>query len=416
MTATTLTLLIACALAAQVTVAAAAAWRRRRRDFLLLDASPSHASPDPSPPGDTSTDGSAWPGLREFVVERREPEDPGGAICAFDLVPTDGGPLPPYRPGQYLTLALALPATDGDAPRRVTRCYSLSTAPDPHRYRISVKRVPAPQGQPDAAPGLVSNHLHDAVGVGTRIQVKAPAGRFHLQAEAAVPLVLIAGGIGITPLLSILETVVRDDPGREVWLFYGVRNGTEHVRKARLEALAAAHPGVHLHVCYSAPTASDRPGIDFRHAGRIDVDLLRMTLRPARHAFYVCGPAPMMQTLVPALADWGVPAADIHYEAFGPSTVRPPREAQPTAASAAITFSRSGRTLPWQPAAESLLAFAEGHGIAVESGCRSGSCGGCQTRLEQGEVSYMAEPVADVADGHCLLCISVPKGPVTLGA
>jgi ferredoxin-NADP reductase len=268
----------------------------------------------------------------------------------------------------------------------------------------------------------VSSQLHDRVGVGTRLRAKAPTGGFHLQAEAGVPLVLIGAGIGVTPLLSILETVLREEPTREVSLFYGVRNGAEHIRKAQLEALAMAHPGFQLHVCYSAPTAADRSGIDYRHAGRIDLGLLRNTLKPARHAFYVCGPAPMMASLVPALGDWGVPAADIHYEAFGPSTVQPPRaphrESLSLAGSTAvaITFRESGRTLPWRAGAGSLLAFAEEHGIVVESGCRSGSCGGCQTRLEQGEVSYIAEPLADVTDGHCLLCVSVPQGPITLGA
>ncbi|MEW7977182.1 MAG: 2Fe-2S iron-sulfur cluster-binding protein [Candidatus Sedimenticola endophacoides] len=357
-----------------------------------------------------------WEGFISFEVSRREVEDEAGEVCSFYLSPLDGAPLPPYLPGQYLTFSLT---PGGESERPLVRCYSLSDRPRPEHYRITVKRVPA--AVPELPPGRSSNYLHDHVPTGARLQVRAPAGHFLLR-EEPLPVVLIGGGIGITPMLSMLNTLLAGGSGREVWLYYGVRNGREQIMKGHLRALDEAHPNLHLHLCYSDPQPADREGIDFQHRGRVDLPLLRATLRLMRYQFYVCGPRAMMESLVPGLEEWGVAPGDIHYEAFGPATLKripaaaaaqapgpgpePPRQ---------ITFSRSGRSAAWDPAAGSLLAFAEAQEIAIDSGCRSGSCGCCQTRLEAGEVSYVQEPDADIQPGHCLPCIATPRGDLVLG-
>jgi ferredoxin-NADP reductase len=227
----------------------------------------------------------------------------------------------------------------------------------------------------------------------------------------------VAGGIGITPMLSMLNTVLDGQSAREVWLYFGVRSGADHVMKAHLHALRQAHPNFHLHVCYSRPGEGDVQGVDYQHRGHVDIQLLRATLKLAHYQFYVCGPKAMMETLVPALADWGVSSGDIHYESFGPASLN--KRASPAGSAertVQVSFSRSGKSLAWQPGTDSLLAFAEAHGVAVESGCRAGSCGGCQTRLEAGEVDYAQQPDAEVEPGHCLLCISTPKTDIRLAA
>jgi len=153
--------------------------------------------------------------------------------------------------------------------------------------------------------------------------------------------------------------------------------------------------------------------------GHVDVELLRRTLPHGRHQFYVCGPPAMMQTLVPALAEWGVPVGDIHYEAFGPASVKLPGAAEaaaPVATAVEVRFQRSARTLNWEGRDASLLDFAERHGIEVESGCRSGSCGSCETRLLEGKVQYQHAPDHDPAPGHCLLCVGRPASPLVLEA
>lgn len=370
----------------------------------------------------------AWPGWRAFRVQRREFEDAGHSQCSFYLAPVDGAPLPPFKPGQFLTFQFQLapeggraePAAQGTA-RTLTRCYSLSDRPDPTAFRVTVKRVLAPANQPDCPPGAASGYLHEHVREGDVLQVRAPAGHFYLDPAPDVPAVLIGGGIGITPMMSMLRWCQTEQPGRTVHLYYGVRNSSEHAFKSSLEALAASHPLFHLNVAYSQAGADDVPGRDFQHAGRVDVELLRRTLPHGRHQFYICGPAPMMESLVPALVAWGVPSADIHFEAFGPASM--PSLAGASEGSAPvpagpveIRFNRAGRTLVWDGQDTNLLNFAERHGVAVESGCRSGGCGSCQVGLVGGKVRYANTPDFDVAPGHCLLCVGMPETALILEA
>ena len=366
---------------------------------------------------------AAWQGLRAFRVMKREYEDAAHSQCSFHLQPVDGAALPAFRPGQFLTFTLdvAAPGPDGAmATRSVTRCYSLSDAPDPTHYRVTIKRVPAPPDHPEYPAGLASNRFHDRVQVGDVLQVKAPGGNFFIDPDPNVSVVLIAGGIGITPMMSMLRWCAAVQPQRPVHLYYGVRHGREQAFKLELEALAAAHPAFRLNVVYSCPDPTDLVGRDVQHAGRIDVALLQRTLPPGRHPFYVCGPPGLMQSLVPALADWGVPIADIHFEAFGPATVRLPGAAAADGTAQVtdvdIRFTRSGRTLVWDGQDATLLDFAERHGVAVESGCRSGGCGSCETRVLAGSVSYASPPDHAPAAGHCLLCVGRPASPLVLEA
>ncbi|MBF0471812.1 MAG: 2Fe-2S iron-sulfur cluster binding domain-containing protein [Gammaproteobacteria bacterium] len=362
---------------------------------------------------------SGWSGFKEFRVERKVYENLDRSICSLYLKPVDGVPLSMFRPGQFLTFRLEIvnPAT-GDA-EQLIRCYSLSDAPGRDTYRVSIKRVAAPADRPELSAGRSSSYFHDQVEAGDRLAVRAPSGHFFLQPDEPLPVVLIAGGIGITPMLSMLTHLLEGGSKREVWLFYGVRNGDEVAMAGLLRKLAESHSNFHFHLSYSAPLDSDREGVDFQHAGRIDLQLLRNTLPLQRHQFYVCGPRPMMESLVPGLEEWGVALADIFYESFGPASLIRPRQTAPAEGSAStplITFSQSGRQVTWDPAVGSLLEFAEANAIEVTYGCRAGSCGACQTRLSDGEIEYSQHPDADLEPGHCLLCISRPKGNITLEA
>lgn len=358
---------------------------------------------------------AAWTGFRAFRVERRVIEDAAQSICSFYLVPEDGQPLPPFLPGQYLTFRLDIPMETGGA-AQVVRCYSLSDAPRPDCYRVSIKRTPPPLGS-HVPPGRSSTYFHDHVAVGSILQVRAPTGHFHVDRSDA-PIVLIGGGIGITPMLSMLNWCLTGQPGREIWLFYGVRNGREMMMKPHLLELAARHQNFHLRLCFSDPLPEDIDG-EYLHQGRIAVNLLRMQLPFKPCHFYICGPTNMLESLVPALDDWGVPDEHIHFEAFGPSSIKRKQSAvtaqvQATDTEIVVTFARSGRQLPWQPEAGNLLDFAESNGIVVNSGCRAGSCGSCQTAIESGEVSYRQHPDYDPDAGTCLLCSCTPKTDVTL--
>ena len=369
---------------------------------------------------------AAWSGYRTFQVERKVMEDSAEQICSFYLVPKDGRSLTAFLPGQFLTFQLDAPVWSGGT-QSVIRCYSLSDAPQTNRYRISVKRAPAPAGS-KVPPGVSSNYLHDHVQVGSELQVRAPAGHFHIDRSDA-PVVLIGGGIGITPMLSMLAWCLTEQPGREVWLFYGVRNSAELVMQTYLKDLAALHPNFHLHLCMSDPYADDlaahQLGLVHCHHSRVEVALLRRLLPLKPYHYYICGPTPMLQSLVPALEEWGVTDGRIHFEAFGPASIPRKKSASTTIGAppgddkkdaVLVTFAKSGKQESWKPGMGSLLEFAEVHGIAVGSGCRAGGCGSCQTSIRTGEVAYTQAPDFDPEPGSCLLCVCTPKTAVTLEA
>jgi uncharacterized protein len=412
LTASTLLFYIGMALLAQLLPAMGYALLRRSNAGVAVTPSVSHPAAVPC---------GAWSGLRAFRVVKRSFEDAAQTQCSFYLEPLDGLALPPFKPGQFLTFSLALPAQPPEAARSITRCYSLSDSPVASHYRVTIKRVPAPAEPPGLMAGAASNYFHDHVHTGDTLQVRAPAGHFHLDTAASTPVVLIAGGIGITPMFSMLRWCAQHQAQRPVHLYFGVRNSAEHAYKALLEELAARLPQFTLHVVYSKPLPEDAQPVDYQHAGHIHLALLKQTLPHGPHQFYLCGPSALLESVVPALVQWGVATADLHFEAFGPSSVRLPAQdateplPMPTGP-LPIHFTRSGRSLAWTGREANLLDFAEAHGIVVESGCRSGSCGSCATTLASGTVDYAYPPDFDIAPGQCLLCVAKPRAPLTLDA
>ncbi|MBS1191290.1 MAG: oxidoreductase FAD/NAD(P)-binding domain protein [Rhodocyclaceae bacterium] len=423
MTSLHLLLWIAFGIALQLAIFLAITFWRHRQDYAALKERASDGTPMPASqtPAARPSGVESWTGFRPFKVAQKVIEDGAQSVCSFYLEPEDGKPLPAFLPGQFLTFRLDMPA-GGGATEQIVRCYSLSDAPSRKAYRVSIKRVPAPTGT-EHPPGRSSNFFHDDIQVGGTLQVRAPSGHFHID-RSDTPVVLVGGGIGITPMMSMLNWCAAEQPGREVWLFYGVRNGREVVMKPHLDKLAAAHPNVHLRLCFSNPLPEDRPGRDYQHEGRVDLSLFRMELPLKPYHFYICGPAPMMETLVPALEDWGVPDSHLHFEAFGPASIKRRNAAAPTAVAAAeasaggvvVTFAKSGKQVPWQSGAGTLLELAEANGIPVNSGCRAGGCGSCQTTINAGEVAYRQAPDYDPEPGSCLLCVCTPKTSVTLEA
>jgi ferredoxin-NADP reductase len=417
MTAFALLLTIASALLAQVASGAVLwIWRKRKSD-LAMRLAHTLANPAAQPVG-------AWSGWRDFRVTTRTYEDAEHSQCSFYLAPVDGQALVDFQPGQYVVVLLDVPQRVAQNPSGtvpIARCYSLSERPHPSGMRITVKRALAPVGSVALPPGLASGYLLDAVQVDSVLKVSAPAGQFVLDADASVPVVLIAGGIGITPLLCMLQWCLAAQAGRAVYLYYGVRSSADHAFKATLETLAASHPALTLQVVYSAAGSHDVQGRDYHHTGFIDLALLRTTLPPGRHQWYLCGPPPMLASLVPALRAWVTDPRDIHLEAFGPASApaglsaHTERFAVPVVAWE-VRLDRSGRTLVWDGRDTNLLDFVERNGVSLQSGCRSGSCGVCQTRLIAGTVRYPDPPQYTLPAGYCLPCIGTPASALMLDA
>lgn len=405
----------------QVTLAAMAAlWRHlytyshlnKRMDGLAEEVMDEPGLKELLPNGSTAHV-DPWTGFRDFKVVRRIFEDVDENVCSFYLQPTDNLPLPTYKPGQFLTFDV-----DIGKNKSVTRCYSLSDRPDQSYYRVSIKRVPPPRDRPDLPAGISSNHFHDNIQEGHVVRAQAPSGHFFLEPDTT-PVVLIAGGIGITPLLSMLNTSLKSGSQRHIFLFYGATNSSDHAMKGYFEELALKHHNFHLQVSYTHPLPTDKPDVDFQNRGFVDLHLLRNTLPYQIYDYFVCGPRPMMETLIPALEDWGVPEQHIFYEAFGPASITRAKKAPVPDVNAdpiTVTFSKSNKTITWDGESETLLDFAESNGIEVASGCRAGGCGCCQTKITSGEVDYTHVPDFDVEPGSCLMCVSRPTQDLTIEA
>ena len=355
----------------------------------------------------------SWNGFRKFKVVSKVKETHD--ITSFYLSPHDGKPLPSFFPGQFLTFQLNIQGNT----HPVVRCYSLSDSPHhPDRYRVSIKKVPPPRNDPKAPPGLVSNHFHESINENDILDVKAPSGQFFLDINAKGPVVLLAGGVGITPVLSMLNALVEVDSQREIWFCLGVRNKKEHIMKEHLEKVAKENPNVNLQVFYSSPAETDFKEKDYHIEGRVKVSSLINLLPSNNYDFYICAPPPMVEDLRNDLAAWGVPKTSIHFEAFGPATVKKctTNSKSEGVPKIDVSFTKSGKVFPWDPNLISLLELAENNGIPLDSGCRAGNCGTCLTAIKSGEVSYVGEPGSLPEEGSCLACIAVPKGDLKLDA
>jgi ferredoxin-NADP reductase len=357
----------------------------------------------------------SWNGYRKFEIVRKEPESE--SITSFYLAPHDKKPIPTFKPGQYLTFRLKIPGKD----KPVVRCYSLSDAPREGTYRVSIKRAAAPYDRPELPPGLSSSYFHDDLEVGDILDVQAPSGGFHLDPLDETPVVLISAGVGLTPVLSMLNAITEAGTKREVWFFHGTYNKANHAMREHMQRIAAEHDNVHLHIVYSHPGASDIKGEDYQHTGHVGVDLFKQLLPSNNYEYYMCGPPQMMKDVVDGLTDWKVPENKIFYEAFGPASIKKkPAAAAPAkkedAIAIEIEFSKSGKKLQWDDTAGSILEFAESNGISLDSGCRAGNCGTCLNAIISGEVTYTSEPDNMPEAGSCLTCCSIPKNNLVLDA
>ncbi|MGA9667592.1 MAG: MOSC and FAD-binding oxidoreductase domain-containing protein [Terracidiphilus sp.] len=351
-----------------------------------------------------------WFGFRSLRVASVERES--ADVLSFVLESEDHTPLPTSLPGQFLVFKFALDK-DSDP---ILRSYSMSGPPGTGVYRISVKR----------AAGAGSHYFHDRVHAGDLLQVSAPRGSFTL-APGDRPVVFLSGGIGATPVLSMLHSLADDaaHSRREVWWCYGVRNGAEHPFAAEVRALLRGLPQSHSFVAYSKPDKGDQSGKDYDLSGHLDISSLQMLHVPREADFYLCGPPAFLGKFTADLKSWGVSDSSIHSEVFGPessitpgiantTTVSPHPPTESVGVGPKVSFTRSGLTVPWDSRYGSLLDFAEVCDIPVRWSCRMGVCHTCESGLIDGTISYTSQPLDLPAQGNVLICCSTPLTAVEL--
>ncbi|HUO73695.1 MAG TPA: MOSC and FAD-binding oxidoreductase domain-containing protein [Solirubrobacteraceae bacterium] len=351
----------------------------------------------------------AWSGFRQLSVTAITHE--ADSVISIRLEDPNGAPLPPARPGQYLTLRVQ----PDKQQRSMLRNYSLSGPPDAGYYRITVKRE---------RHGVASGYLHTRLAVGDQLDIAAPRGTFILDRTDA-PALLISAGIGATPVLAMLHALAEEHSDREIWGLHSARNSREHSFAAEARALLASLPHARRRVYYSRPGPNDVEGHDFDIAGRLTGSVLA-DLNPPRDAqAYLCGPAGFMDEISAALAALGIDASRIHTEPFGPAAGLTPgiaathaRAPHPPAGKPGngptIEFARSNLAIPWDSDYGSLLELAEACDVPVRWSCRTGVCHTCETTLIAGDLNYNPEPVEPPADGSALICCSQPRDDVVL--
>lgn len=358
---------------------------------------------------------STWEGFRRLTITNkiRETDD----TYSFTLALENGEKLPQFLPGQHLIFRL--PVQEKKHP--LLRNYSLSETPIlRHFYRVTIRRAAPPELNRDAPPGIGSSYFHDAMRVGDRVEAEAPRGSFCLDLDDNRPVVLLAAGIGITPLLSMYKALANDTLERETWMFYGAPREENLAHSEELTALALTYSHLHLHYCLSRQSRIPHQEGIYYHRGRIDISTIKNVLPSNNYRFYLCGPDKMVAQLAIELAEWGVPEADIRQETFGNGIgeILAATEANSVDTNGVpVSCVRSGQDFTWYPGDGTLLTLAEAVGVPIPSSCRSGICGTCRTKIIKGEVRHLRPPQeGKIGEGFCLPCMAVPKSDIELDA
>ena len=236
----------------------------------------------------------------------------GEDMKSYTLAATDGLSLPSFAPGQYVSVSVDF--ADGSTQLRQ---YSLCDAPHPQHLRISVKRERLRQRHGRREPaGQVSNWLHDHVTPGSILQVTHPFGDFRPDVESERPIVLLSAGVGITPMIAVLNRIAQVHPMREVIFAHAARSSVQHAHRADLANAAAIMPNLRDVTFYETHSGADlADGKTF--GGRMLLSALPAWDHAAADV-YLCGPVEFMQAQWRALLDAGVPASRLHREVFGP--------------------------------------------------------------------------------------------------
>lgn len=354
---------------------------------------------------DGQEEANRWEGYRKFVVEGIEPEST--LVNSYYLRPHDGKEIPRYKPGQYLTFQTKLPGQEKPA----IRCYSISDSYKPDYYRVSIKQEHV--GAENSTEKSVSSFFHHEVKAGDIVDVKAPAGSFFCDTRSQQGIVMIAGGVGITPMISMLAALTDDNFRLPIWLFYGVRSNADIVQKEFLTSVAARYNNVNIVVAASRPSPNEIEGEHYDVAGRFSIDLIKQHLEVNNYNFFLCGSTDFMSSLHRGLEEWGVPLNKIHSESFGPSSLR----TVPAGPGKQVTieFARSEFTVE-ENSNKTLLEIAEDHDVAIDYGCRAGNCGTCTLAIRSGSVEYTENHDANIDDGSCLACIARPRTALVVDA
>lgn len=330
------------------------------------------------------------------------------SVKTLRLLPSSGTGLLPFifLPGQFLNLSLWI----GGA--KMNRSYSISSSPMQRGFvDLTVKREPR---------GAVSRHVDDLLKVGDLIDVSGPVGKFTFTGAEASSIVLIAGGVGITPMMSIARTLTEQAWPGDIYFLYACRAPPDFIFAKDIAALQQGNPKLHVTVTMEKPEGSDWAGA----TGRITAKLLTETV-PAltTRRVHLCGPPVMMDAIKALLSELGVPPEQVKTEDFGTAAPQPAAAGSAAKSAAPATgplvrFSKSDKASKSRPD-QTVLELSEELGIGIEFSCRVGTCGVCKVTMTAGEVEMAVEDALDAEDkakGIILACQAKPKADLVVEA
>ncbi len=353
-----------------------------------------------APAGTFMDQPTTWAG--KLLVARIFQETP--TVKTFRMVSADRRRLPfTFKPGQFLSLSLPI---DG---KEVRRTYTVSSPPTRTSYvEITVKRE---------VEGTASHYLHDQAREGDLIEVRALSGSFTFTGDESRGVVLIGGGVGITPMMSVLRHLTDAAWQHDVWMVFAVRTPHDIIYGKELAYLQERHPNFHLQVLVEDAAGTDWQGL----TGRVTAERLSGFIpNLPSYRVYLCGPAPMMDAVHSMLESLGVPRAQVLTELFTTPVDQIERDEAAAlaqgACAAQIEFRVTGKTVPIT-AMQTILDAAEAAGVKLDYSCRTGTCGTCRVKLVSGTVAMTQSAAllkADIADRLILACQARPTSPELL--
>ena len=318
---------------------------------------------------------------------------------------------PKFKPGQFLTVKANIFGKDE------IRTYTVSSAPDDEQLRISVKREQSKSSShPD---GIFSNYMHNNVLPNATLTAKAPAGSFYFDPRNKRPAILMAAGVGITPMISMLRQALIESIKtrylRPIILIAVARNKKDRAFYDELKMIVQQSSGqINVYWFLTQPEESLIQGKDYFYHGRPNNKILSTVIVGKSQQAYLCGPSNFMQSSYEQLRKHGVKNHNIFAESFGPSTLQRDNDIENTniAKQAIVTIKNtSDQTVVeqrWSSEDGSLLEFMESHGLSPSYGCRSGRCGACKSELISGEVEDFIDTTFELGDNEILLCTAKP--------
>ncbi len=333
---------------------------------------------------------------------------------SFYLVDPYGQPLPDFHPGQYV---MVRPAMAGAY--QATRCYSLSSSPDARFWRITVKLQELSPETERSSTGGLSAWLHRTIDAGDCLFIGGPSGQFYLPPESDREIVLIAAGVGITPMASMLRWSLEHTPERKVTLLYQVKDSERWPLGRSIHQWQSDFPNMQAITFFSQMDEQEIESLNAElgnglHRGKFDGAMVAELSGNLTADYYMCGPDPWMEQMREQLLATGVSSDRIHWESFGsmatPSLIAAEFDAH------SIHFTLSELDAQWQDPEQSLWELAKANQIELPSGCLSGVCGSCRVKLISGEVQYDRQIGVELASGECLTCVARPLSDLVLEA